>query len=108
LSLRPHGEALIVVMSPVRLQMAVFACLECCWENMAAGGNIALSVALEGNEAVVRICRQNGGDVAEDLGAHFSDAKTKQAIQDIVTSLNCRIGCRASEPGFELILPVAR
>ncbi len=107
LDLHPHGEALSVVVSPVRLQMAVFACLECCWETMAAGGNISLSVTLEGREATVRFCCQNGGDLTENLAVRPSGAERRGAIQEIATRLNCRIQNSSLGADFELILPVA-
>ena len=84
----PHGEALSVVVSPVRLQMAVFACLECCWECMAAGGNIALSIMLEGREATMRFSCRNGDDLKEDQVVRLPNPEMRLAFEELVTGLN--------------------
>jgi C4-dicarboxylate-specific signal transduction histidine kinase len=106
LQLHPHGEPLNVVLSPLRLQMVVFICLECCWGTMASGGTISLSVTLDGLEAIVRFCCQNGGDGKQYAAGPLSEGEAKQVIQELVTSLDCRIAWCASPPAFELILPV--
>jgi C4-dicarboxylate-specific signal transduction histidine kinase len=107
LSLNPHGQDVPVVVSPVRLQMAVFGCLECCWGFMAAGGKISLSVEQRGQEAIIRFACESGADVAEALAGWFSDAEASQAMQETAESLNSRIECSTPEPGLQLILPVA-
>jgi C4-dicarboxylate-specific signal transduction histidine kinase len=106
LSLNLHEEALNVVVSPLRLQMAVFSCLECCWRSMAAGGSVALSVTQAGKEAIVTLCCRNAAEVSEDLTVTFSDAVAKREIQEMVATFHCRIKCSASAPGLELILPI--
>lgn len=107
LLLHPYGGALSAVVSPVKLQMAVFACLECCWEATAAGGTVAVSVTLEGRDASVRFCCLNGGKAAAEQPVRFSDPETRRVIEEIVTGLPYRIAWCASKPGFELILPDA-
>lgn len=106
LSLNPHEAALNVVVSPVKLQMAVFGCLECCWGSMAAGGNIALSVTRKGKEAVVTFFCQNAVEVVEDLAVRLSEAEAKEAIAEIAASFPCGIKWCASGSGLELTLPV--
>jgi C4-dicarboxylate-specific signal transduction histidine kinase len=106
LSLNLHEEALNVVVSPMRLQMAVFSCLECCWGSMAAGGNVALSVTRAGKEAIVTFCCRNGVEVAEDPAVTFFDAVAQREIQEMAATFQCRIGCSASAPGLELTLPI--
>jgi hypothetical protein len=107
LSLNPCPEGLPVLVSPMRLQMAVFGCLECCWGSMTAGGSIALSVAQRGPEAIIRFACESGADVTEALVGWFSDAEASQTMQEIAESLKSRIECSTPEPGLELILPVA-
>ena len=106
LTLHPHMEALSVIVSPLKLQIAVFTCLECCWEAMAAGGSISLSVTVVGREATVKFCCQNGGDGKDAPAVSFSEAEAKGVIQEMVTSLDCRIEWCASKPVFEMIFPV--
>ncbi len=106
LALHPHEEALNVVLSPLRLQMVVFVCLECCWETMSPGGRICLMVTRAGREAAVRFTCQNGAGTEQDAACPLSEAETKQLIQEMVSDLDCRIAWSASPPAFHLILPV--
>jgi C4-dicarboxylate-specific signal transduction histidine kinase len=106
LSLNLHEQALNVVVSPMRLQMAVFSCLECCWGSMAAGGSVALSVTRAGKEAIVTFCCRNDVGAEEDLDTTFSDAVAQRGIQALAASFHCRIKGSASAPGLELTLPV--
>lgn len=107
LSLSPHEAALNVVVSPLKLQMAVFGCLECCWRNMTAGGNVALSATTKGREAVVTFCCQNAVDSGEDPAVRFSGAEATAAIEEIAAIIDWSITCSASGSGLELTLPFA-
>jgi C4-dicarboxylate-specific signal transduction histidine kinase len=107
LSLTADVGPLPVTTSPMGLQMAVFGCLECCWESMAAGGNINLSVARNGQEAMVTFICESRAEVAKDLAAWISDSEAHRVMKKIVKSLNCRIQCNPSGAAFDLILPAA-
>lgn len=106
LELHPCGEALRVVLSPLRLQMAVFFCLECCWENMAPGGTICLSVTRDGREAAVRFSCKNGAGGEHDCADSPSEVEAGEAIQEVMKGLDCRFAWHTSPQSFELILPV--
>lgn len=106
LRLNPHEAALNVLASPVRLQMVLFECLECCWGSMGSGGKISVSVAPKGKEAVVTFCCQNAGNVAENFSVPFPGTERCEAIKRVAAGFHCRITCSASGPGLELTLPI--
>lgn len=106
LSLNPHEAALNVLVSPMGLQMVLFECLERCWESMGPGGNVNVSVAPKGKEAVVTFCCQNAADIAEGFSVPFPGTETCEAIKRVAAGFPCRITCRASGPGLELTLPI--
>jgi len=104
LSLIPYADPLPVVASPIALHMAAFGCLECCWDRMAAGGNISLSLGQKGQEAIVSFVCQSGVDDEEDYSGWFYDSEAGQAIQKMVKNLSCRVECSEPGPGLALIL----
>jgi len=106
LSLNPHEAALNVLAPPVRLQMILFECLECCWGSTGPGGKIRVSVAPKGKEAVVSFCCQNAADDAEESSVRFSGAEASEAIKQVAAGFHCRIACSASGSGLELTLPI--
>jgi hypothetical protein len=106
LSLIPYARALTVVTFPIGLHMAVFGCLECCWNRMAAGGNVALTLGQKGQEAIVSFVCQSGVGAEEDYSGWFHDSEAGQAIQKVVKSLSYRVECSASGPGLALLLPL--
>jgi C4-dicarboxylate-specific signal transduction histidine kinase len=105
LSLIPNAKSLPAVASPIALHMAVFSCLECCWDHMAAGGNISLSVGWKGQEAIVSFVCQSAAGAAEDHSGWFYNSEAGQAIQKTVKSLSYRVECSAPGSGLVLILP---
>jgi C4-dicarboxylate-specific signal transduction histidine kinase len=107
LSLEPHEEALPVVVSPVGLQMVVFAYLECCWKLMSDGGSISLSVTPDKQEVIISFVCDGGAGMTEEAAGWIADAEAGLAIREMVKSSNCRIQSSASGLGLELILPVA-
>jgi C4-dicarboxylate-specific signal transduction histidine kinase len=107
LNLHPSEKALTLVASPIGLQMAVFACLECCWCFLAAGGNISVAAVQTGQEAVVSFVCNDGVHVAKDLAGWLCDSEAGLAMQKSVKSLNGRTECGASETAIDLILPAA-
>lgn len=106
LSLIPYAKALPVVTFPIGLHMAVFGCLECCWDRMAAGGNISLTLGQKGQEAIVSFVCQSSVGAAEDYSGRFDDSEAGRAIQKVVKSLGYRVECSAPGPGIALILPL--
>ncbi len=107
LSLNPYAAPLPVVTSPVGLHMTIFGFLECCWGGMAGGGNISLSVAQKGPEAVISFACQGGAEFAEDLARRVADSEAGLGLKQIAKHSNCRIECGPSGASFDLILPVA-
>jgi len=107
LSLNPSANPLPVITSPVGLQMTVFSFLECCWAGMAEGGNISLSVAHNGNDAVISFACQGGADFEEDLARRVVDSEAGLALKQIAKHSNCRIECGPSMASFDLILAIA-
>jgi C4-dicarboxylate-specific signal transduction histidine kinase len=107
LSLDPHAHALPLITSPVVLQMVIFCCLECCWEVLGTGGNIALSAGQKGQEVVIGFVCRSGGDSEEDLAERVAATKGRLVLNGMMKSLKCRIECGASRYGFDLILPAA-
>ena len=106
LSLNPCAHPLPVITSPVGLQMTVFGFLECCWGGMAGGGNISLSVAQNGPEAVISIACQGGAEFTEDLARWVADSEAGLALKQIAKHSNCRIECGQSRASFDLIVSV--
>jgi C4-dicarboxylate-specific signal transduction histidine kinase len=106
LSLIPYAKALPVVTFPIGLHMAVFGCLECCWDRMAAGGNISLTLGQKGQEAIVSFVCQSGVGAAEDYSGWFQDSEAGQAIQKVVKSLSYKVECSTPGPGLALLVPL--
>jgi C4-dicarboxylate-specific signal transduction histidine kinase len=107
LSLHPYAGPLAVITSPVGLQMTIFGFLECCWEGMAGGGNIALSVAQNGSEAVISFACQGGAEGAEDLARRVVDSEAGLALKQIAKHAHCRIECGPSRASLDLIVSAA-
>ena len=107
LSLNPCAHPLPVITSPVGLQMTVFGFLECCWGGMAGGGNISLSVAHNGPEAVISFACQGSAEFTEDLARWVADSEAGLALKQIAKHSNCRIECSQSRASFDLIVSIA-
>jgi C4-dicarboxylate-specific signal transduction histidine kinase len=105
LSLHPHADSVAMTTSPVAFQMAVFGCLEHCWEAMGTGGNISLSVGRKGREVVISFACESGAGEAEDLVDRVFASEGPNVLKKMLQSLNCRIDWSASRAGFDLILP---
>ncbi|MDY0041620.1 MAG: hypothetical protein RBS57_15005 [Desulforhabdus sp.] len=56
LSVRPAESSVVLITSPVELQMAVFTLLESCWNQLPAGSEIELSVERRGQDPCINIC----------------------------------------------------
>jgi len=95
LSLDRHETAINMVVSPLRLQMAVFGCLEYCWRSTATGGNIALSVTPKGREAIVTFCCRNPADAADNVEVRLSGAEAMEAIEEFSAGFHWRVTCSA-------------
>jgi C4-dicarboxylate-specific signal transduction histidine kinase len=103
-SLIPYSSSLPVLTSSIGLHMAVFSCLECCWDRMAAGGNIALSIGQKGSDAIVSFVCQSGVGAAEDTSGWFHNSEAGQTIEQTVNSLSYRVECNAPGAGLALIV----
>lgn len=105
LSLQPSGDSVVVVISPMAFQMAVFGCLELCWEAMGTGGNVCLSVGRDGREVVIRFACESGPGDAEDLSDRVFASQGPNVLKQMLQRLNCRIERSESGAAFDLILP---
>lgn len=106
LEFHPCGEPLRVVLSPLRLQMVIFFCLECCWETMVPGGTICLSVTRDGREAAVRFSSKDGAGGGQNCADPLSEVEAGEVIQEVVKGLDCRLAWHTCPPAIELIFPV--
>lgn len=100
----PSVEALSLVTSPVRLQMALFIGLECCWNHMAPGGEIELCVGCEEGKAGFSIlCRGEDLGDAGDFMQKATGSDSWRIMQEVVTSLGGKALWNASGFGFTLL-----
>lgn len=101
----PSSEAVSLVTSPVGLQMALFVGLECCWNHLAAGGEIELCVGgQEKSEGFCILCRGEDLCDAKDFFQKVTESVSWGILQEVMTSLGGRAEWDASSGfGFRLV-----
>lgn len=100
---KPSDEAVEVVTSPVRLQMALFMGLECCWSHMAPGGNLEICVgAKEDPAGFCIVCR--GEDLCDcsDFMQKVTGSELWPIMQQVAESLGGRAEWDGAGFGFRL------
>jgi hypothetical protein len=107
LTLNPPEKAVSVVLPPMRLQMAIFACLEWCWGLLTPGESICLSCGQSGKEAIIRFTCQSSGNIEEAIAGSLSNSTAGKVMHEMAENLRGRIECDRSEPALELIVPTA-
>lgn len=105
LNLQPGAGSLAVTLSPVAFQMAVFGCLELCWETAGSGGNVVLSVVgLQGGPPLIRFACEDGAGKTEDLFGSSDESERTMVLRKALDDLNFRIEFSTSGAGFDLVL----
>jgi hypothetical protein len=102
-----EGAGASIFVSPVRLQMGLFAAAACCWNNMPAGGEILLAPSMRGEMAAIGLlCRGELGERDDFIGKVSAD-QGWDAAMGIIRSLSGTLEWDGAEFGFHLIFPPA-
>ena len=100
----PSGRRLHVKTHPVRMQMALFAAIECCLEAVPAGGVVRLGRSrLNGGNAVNIRCEGELSDSSEFIDT-LRAADKWTALQAVAASIRVSAEFDESAPGIVLFL----
>jgi C4-dicarboxylate-specific signal transduction histidine kinase len=100
--------ALNLVISPVRLQMALMAAVEACWGEMPAGAEVSLRAEKIDDEAAVCITCLGDLGAREDFVCKVSGSPKWAVLEDVMANLEGKVEWERGGFGFFLIIPGAR
>jgi hypothetical protein len=106
IEVKPNDRTLSIVTNPLQLQMVLYSCLECCWEQMPNGGAVTVGPALHGGACAIVFGCQGGPDDAAAWARALSESQSWATLQDLSRALEGKIETGGSAPGFLLALPM--
>jgi len=101
----PAERAVMIRTSTLKLQLALFLALECCWNGMAAGGALRLRVQRADDEPRVRADCEGGFAGASEFSLKVLDSECWTDVHDAVGELGGQVEADDPGCGFSLILP---
>lgn len=105
LKVSPGQPAPILVTSPMRLQMALFLSLQCCWNQMPGGGEVQLRLADEGDRAAIEIACVMEQSLATAFNAALRHSVEWPAVAATWQSLGGELAVETPFDGVRLVLP---
>lgn len=102
LEAHPFEKAVSVTTSYVRLQMALFLCLECCWNHMKAGEQLHLLVEKKDNRSLIRILPKGGPTEQESLLDILTSCPSRTAFTEIIGELGGNVEKDDSSSGLKV------
>jgi hypothetical protein len=100
--------ALNLVISPVRLQMALLAAVEACWGEMPAGAEVHLRAEKRSDEAAIRVACLGDLGGCEDFVRKVAGSEKWVMLEDVMANLDGKIEWESDDFGFFLIIPGLR
>jgi len=101
----PASEAPQLLISSIRLQMAVFVAMECCWNQMSKGGTVRLRPEKRPGEVVVEIFCEGDLGERDDFVDRVTGSSQWEMLREIMTGLGGKIEWSLSGFSFFVILP---
>jgi hypothetical protein len=105
LETRPSSQPVFVTGSPVRLQMALFICLESSWTSLAPDGKVILCPYTENGESRVRVLCEGNPVSNQDLFQGASSSSSSITVVEVVAESGGRIEKDSTCSSFVLIFP---
>jgi C4-dicarboxylate-specific signal transduction histidine kinase len=105
LKMTSSPQALLVIARPVPLQMALFACLECCWNLMPSGGQIHVTPEKKGGEHRILITCE--GDLPDgwNIPREISNAREWSSARELIALSGASGRLDEQIQGICLVLP---
>lgn len=94
-----------LVISPVRLQMALLAAVEACWGEMPAGAEVHLRAEMRNGEAAVRVACLGDLGRREDFVRRIVGSEKWAVLEDVMVNLAGKVEWENDGFGFFLIIP---
>ncbi len=108
LKVQASPEPVILTISAVQLELALFKGMECCWNHLAGGGEVVIAADLrEDGATVVRfLCSAGGGGENQgNFETKVVQSEEWQVLCEVMEVLEGEVRWGRSGMGFELVLP---
>lgn len=107
LKLDSAGERPQMVLSPFRLQSALFAAMECCWKRLPPGSEIELGVAGGDDKALVFVHKAGDQGERDDLTCEMTAAADWEELACVAGEIGAKVEPAPLCFGIELALAKA-
>jgi hypothetical protein len=105
LEIRLSPQPVFITGSPVRLQLALFTCLEACWTSLAPGGKVFLSPHGVNGDSRIRVLCEGNLLNQEDFFEALSRFPSWKTLKEMVAEWGGKVERDMADLSFSLIFP---